>query len=548
MKRITLFLLSMVLLLQLTACGGNPSPNESTGGSDPANQETATDGSVLRIGCTIDHTTFNLFDQGGAYGKLNLERFGQQPLVGMDENGELTPGFFETFEINDANDTVVFTFPTDAKFHDGTTITLEDVLFSMESWMDKWKGRGYNVTVTDSAEGTITCQLDTPSAYAWLSYGAGQCYIAPYHVWEKVEGDYSSYVGEDAHIGAGPYRFVSYDEAAQVSCYEAFEDYYWGEQTIEKVELHSYSSPENLVMAIKNGEIDAMYTYASPIASTLIGTLEGAEDVETGGSNYSGNYQLTFGFNAYPTNEQSFREAVYYALDYDLLATTIGGNEAVPAHRGMIPQGNKGYVDGYPVNERDLEEAGRILDEAGYLDVDGDGIRDDQNGQPMTVSILPQSGKNGMMSRLAEVIMNNLADVGIQCAMDEDAMRNKDIFNQRTKVDKNYQLYVGYTTPGVADYRTSAFYILPEPYYQSGTFDDSDYVAAYQALQNAKNTEEYGIAAAEIQAINAEKFPLIALAWEQAYFPYRTDRFAGWENWPSTGVINQDTWFQVTLQ
>ena len=212
----------MVLLLQLTACGGNPSPNESTGGSDPVNQETATDGSVLRIGCTIDHTTFNLFDQGGAYGKLNLERFGQQPLVGMDENGELTPGFFETFEINDANDTVVFTFPTDAKFHDGTTITLEDVLFSMESWMDKWKGRGYNVTVTDSAEGTITCQLDTPSAYAWLSYGAGQCYIAPYHVWEKVEGDYSSYVGEDAHIGAGPYRFVSYDEAAQVSYYEAF--------------------------------------------------------------------------------------------------------------------------------------------------------------------------------------------------------------------------------------------------------------------------------------------------------------------------------------
>ena len=62
--------------------------------------------------------------------------------------------------------------------------------------------------------------------------------------------------------------------------------------------------------------------------------------------------------------------------------------------------------------ERDLEEAGRILDEAGYLDVDGDGIRDDQNGQPMTESILPQSGKNEMMSRLAEVIMNNLADVG----------------------------------------------------------------------------------------------------------------------------------------
>ena len=49
-------------------------------------------------------------------------------------------------------------------------------------------------------------------------------------------------------------------------------------------------------------------------------------------------------------------------------------------------------------------------------------------------------------------------------------MRNEDIFDQRTQVDKNYQLYVGYMHPGVADYRTSAFYILPEPYYQSGDF------------------------------------------------------------------------------
>ena len=529
-KRVVSILLSSVMVLSLGICGkAEEKPQEE----------------VLRIGCTIAHSNFNVFDQGGAYGKLNLECFGQQPLIGMDENGELTPGFFETFEINDANDTVVFTYPTDAKFHDGTTITLDDVLFSMDSWMEKWKGRGYNVTVTDSAEGTITCTLDTPAAYSWLSYGAGQCYIAPHHVWENVTEDYKSYVGEDAHIGAGPYKFISYDEAAQVSYYEAFEDYYWGEQTIDKVELHSYASPENLVMAMKNGEIDAMYTYAGPIPSTLIGVLDGVENVDPGKSDYSGNYQLTFGFNMEPTKDQKFREAVYNALDYDLLAITIGGNEAVPAKKGMIPQGNKGYKDGFPVNKRDLEEAKELLDTAGYKDIDGDGIREDVNGQSMQVSILPQSGKNEMMARLAEVISQNLSEIGIQCVLDEEAMRNEDIFNQRTRVDKNYQLYVGYTTPGVADYRTSAFYILPEPYYQSGTFNDEEYVTAYQELQNAKNTEEYTKAAEKIQNINAEKLPLIALAWEKAYFPYRTDHFEGWDTWPSTGVINQETWFTV---
>lgn len=86
---------------------------------------------------------------------------------------------------------------------------------------------------------------------------------------------------------------------------------------------------------------------------------------------------------------------------------------------------------------------------------------------------------------------------------------------------------------------------MPEPYYQSGTFNDDGYVTAYQELQNAKNTEEYSKAAEKIQNINAEKLPLIALAWEKAYFPYRTDCFEGWDNWPSTGVINQETWFTV---
>lgn len=547
MKRILTLLLIALMVVQLAACsGGTETPaTDDAGTSDVSIQ---TEEAVLRIGTTATHTTFNLFDQSGAYGKLNLERFGQEPLIGMDETGEITPGFFQTYEINDENNTVVFTFPTDAKFQDGTTITLEDVLFSMESWMSKWKGRGYNVEVTDSDEGTITCTLDANSAYSWLSYGAGQCYIAPYHIWKDVEGDYAKYTGDDASIGAGPYRFVSYDEAAQVSYYEAFEDYYLGAPTIKKVELHSYSSPENLAMAIKNGEVDAMYNYASPIPSTIIDVLRDVDNVDVGQSNYSGNYQLTFGFNAQPTADQAFRDAVYYALDYTLMATTIGGSEAVPAHKGMIPAGNKGYVDGYPVNTRDLEQADTILDEAGYLDVNGDGIREDKNGNTMVVSILPQSGKNEMMSRLAEVVINNLADVGIQCALDEEAVRNDDIFKQRTQVDKNYQLYVGYTTPGVADYRTSAFYILPEPYYQVGTFDDPDYVNAYIDLQAANDLEAYNAAVARIQEINAEKVPLIALAWEQSYFPYRTDRFTGWENWPSTGVINQDTWFTVTAK
>jgi len=537
-KRIIALLLCLMMLVSLCAC---------TSKQDKKNEE-----AVLRIGTLAEHSGFNLFSQGGAYGKLNLERFGQEPLIGMDETGEITPGFFQKYDINEENNQVVLTFPTNAKFHDGTTITVDDVLFSMDAWNKMWKNRGYNVTVTDHTDSTITVSLDTNSAYSWLSYGAGQCFIAPKHVWENVEGstssEYANYTGEDAVIGAGPYKFVSYDEEAGVSYYEAFEDYFNGAPNIKYVELHSYANAETLCMALKTGEIDAMYAYANPVSSTVIDVLRGVDNVDIGQSDYTGNYQLVFGFKAEVTSDQAFRDATYYALDYELLATTIGGEEATVAHKGMIPASNKGYVDTYPLNERNLEKANQILDEAGYLDVDGDGIREDKEGKKMVVSILPQSGKNGMMTRLAEVMIGNLKDVGVVVEIDEEAVRNTDIFNQRTKVDQNYQLYVGYTTSGVADYRTSAFYVLPKPYYQSGTFDDPEYVAAYQELQAANNIEAYNTAVAKIQKINAEKLPLIALAWEKAYFPYRTDTFSGFDNWTSTGVINQDCWWVINAK
>ena len=39
-----------------------------------------------------------------------------------------------------------------------------------------------------------------------------------------------------------------------------------------------------------------------------------------------------------------------------------------------------------------------------------------------------------------------------------------------------------------------------------------------------------------------------ALCWERAFFPYRTDRYEGFSNWNSWGVINTETWYHVTAK
>ena len=71
-------------------------------------------------------------------------------------------------------------------------------------------------------------------------------HLMPEHIWGKVENP-AEYGGEDMSIGCGPYRLVSKDADAQISYYEAVEDFPLGELTVDKVELHSYDNQARCV-------------------------------------------------------------------------------------------------------------------------------------------------------------------------------------------------------------------------------------------------------------------------------------------------------------
>lgn len=210
---------------------------------------------------------------------------------------------------------------------------------------------------------------------------AGYFYVQPKHIWENIDAP-KDYRGEDAVIGCGPYRFVSLDEDAQTSYYEAVSDTYLGrEVTVKKVSLRSFDSNDALVMALRNGEIDAMYSYASPIPATMASSITGVEHVEPGMSDNTGSYMIMFGFRKGPTDDLNFRKAVTLSLDYELLADAIGGEDArYPV--GVIAPPNLGYDETLPKLEQNLEAAKAALDEGGYLDVDGDGYREMPDGSP----------------------------------------------------------------------------------------------------------------------------------------------------------------------
>ena len=78
-----------------------------------------------------------------------------------------------------------------------------------------------------------------------------------------------------------------------------------------------------------------------------------------------------------------------------------------------------------------------------------------------------------------------------------------------------------------------------------GTCNVEAFNDAYYAMAGSASTEEYLENYATLQQVAADNMVMLALAWDACYFPYRTDKYEGWINFPGYGVINNQTWYTV---
>lgn len=559
-KYIIPFLLILCLLVStLSACA----PSKDTGGlSDDQSENTNQESSLeeesknvehLIIGSTAGNTTFNATTQTDIFGRMNYNVFTQGNFVYRDENNILQPYFFRTFDLSDDGMKINFTVPTDAIWHDGQPVTSEDILFTFDFMRDvKKAGSLQNLTtVNQLSEDEYEMIFSKPDAYYWINSSAGNnsCVFAK-HIWENIE-DPGQYTGLDAAIGCGPYKLVSNDIDAQSSYYEAVpENDYVGPITVDAVTLQTYSGEDTLMMAMMNGEVDAMFNYANPIDSTIIDTMQNVTDIDLGESPYAGNYQMTYGMERAPGNDIAFRKAVQMGLDYTQLATTINGDYGKTPGVGIIPPTSKGHDASLPMLSQDIEKANSMLDEAGYLDIDGDGWRESPDGSKLLVLVTPQYSKSqDLLNRIADVVMANVGKMGIQTIIDEESKANSEVW-EANMIDGKYDLFIGYTTSGMAAYSTSFRYFLAdakegETTWIWGTYHNDDYRDTYFAMTEAISEEDYISNVRKLQNMAAEETFAQALCWETAFFPYRTDKYTGWTNYPSWGAVNARTWHDL---
>lgn len=317
------------------------------------------------------------------------------PLISMNADGTLAPCLADSWEISE--DGLVYTFhlKEGVKFHDGSAMTAEDVVFTFDLSSQNTTGKALIINYDHSQvidEKTVAVHLTEPFAPFLNGIASRAAYIISKAHYEAVGAD--GYLEQP--IGTGAYKFVSALRGDTVTL-EAFEDYFGGAAPIKKVEIKIMTDTTTQTIALESGDVDAIL---SPSISSCIKLDEGA-GVTWDSSPSAGRVSMLLSENnGQPGKDKNFRKAVQSAINKsDIIEGATEGYAAqldidiCPAY-SAVPQG-------YQTVAYDVEKAKEYLAASGY------------NQEPF--EIIVQSGTE--IETAAQIIQAQLMEAGINCTI-----------------------------------------------------------------------------------------------------------------------------------
>lgn len=365
----------------LSACGGGSGSPAGNGGG-AAGEETAGvrssappgESAAAESGTGKDQVVIGFTEVPSNYDPLNGFSYGVQilysALVQTDKEMNVIPDLAE-YAISEDALTYTFTLRDDVKFSDGSPLTAQDVVFSFETARDNVTNIDLSMMEDITADGqTVTITLTHPlSTFIITVASVGIVPRAAY--------------GEDfpTHpIGSGPYRLAQYDVDQQFIL-EA-NDYYYGEAPgIRRVIFLKMADEDTRLLAARSGQVDITLTSAAIAAGMEIDgyRLLAEETVDNMGfvmpvvpdTGEINQYGSPVGNNV--TCDIALRKALAYGIDRQRICEEALNGYATPSYseNDGMPWSNPESVIDY-----DLDYAVSLLEGAGWVDADGDGVRE----------------------------------------------------------------------------------------------------------------------------------------------------------------------------
>jgi peptide/nickel transport system substrate-binding protein len=507
--------------------------------------------SVLRIGIiTQPDSTSPFIDTLAAFDIINNSVYND--LIEYDDSLYPVGGLAKDWSVSEDGLVWTFNLREGIKWSDGEDFNADDVVWTYTALIEGEYPQSVQLTGITKCEKVdeYTVKLYTENPKADMeSMRVG---MVPEHIYgDKSLEDLHTFA-EDSPVGTGPFKLVEWEDG-QFLKFEVNENYFKGAPHIDGIVYVVFANVDTLMLALIKGEVDA----TTSVSSTQVERLEQNPDVEVVKA-LGRNFQ-ELGFNCWDSPESKgnplilnpkIRLACDYAMNKEEIVEIALNGLGTPG-TSLIPP-SVGDWHWYPGDEKHNygpEKAKQILEEAGYIDTDGDGIREDGEGNKLDFRFAVISSYGEAYVKASLIIQKNLQDIGINTnitTMDGGAQSDL-IYKQNFDTD----MYI-WGWGAEFDPALKLSVLLTE---QIGKRSDcfwsnEDYDELYKIQVNQVDREERLKTVHEMQRIVYEEAPYIILYYPDAVEAYRTDKFEGWTRVPEgignvISQVNKSTFLSI---
>ncbi|MYA83454.1 MAG: hypothetical protein F4155_14330 [Acidimicrobiales bacterium] len=521
--------------------------------ADEFSYEVGTHGGALTLATISEPLTLNLAlsNDAGSSNVLGYLFEGLTETSWLDD--EVEPLLAESWERSDDGLRWVFRLRDDVRWHDGTPFTAHDVDFTFNRVIynddfnassrgtfefrylnDDGEWETSKMTVAALDDHTVEFVLPQPFAPFLRSMGTS---IYPKHIFEApiTAGTFTEFWNIDTDpseiVGTGPFTIGEYTPEERVVFKR--NPHYW-QTDADGQQLPYLDQVVHIVVPDLASEL-ALFRDGTADFHGVLGEeyalLEPLQEDENFALHRRGpGFGTTFlTFNQNPRSNDAgepfvdpaklhwfgnvnFRQAVAHTLDKAAMIDGVQHGLGYEQWSSVSPAAGDFHnpdVRRYPY---DIDRANDLLDDLGWIDTDGDGIREDDLGNPISFTLVTNKG-NAVRQAATEIIRDGMAEAGLDVTY--EAIEFRDLVSQLTTTYDWEAMVIGFTGgsdpySGIGLWHSSQSLHLWHPFQDEPATDweaeiDRLYIEASQELDHDKRVRLYR----EAQAIAAANVPLI---------------------------------------
>jgi len=334
-------------------------------------------------------------------------------LLKYDNRGNLTPDLAESYQISENGLEYLFTLKKDIKWHDGHTLTVDDIIFTIKILQNNDYGSIQRINwqgIETEKVNDLIIKIKLKNKYAQFLSNT-TLGILPKHLWENVKPGLFTLSELNLNpIGSGPYKLkrIGKDSQGIARSYEltASEEYYDGQPFIKNITFRFYDSADQLISAYNNNNIQGL-GFISP---EKLKDIKFAQRIHLKQIKLPRYYASFFNQNQSKIlADKNVRLALNYGTDKSELIEKVLKGNGLAINSPLLKEFTENDV--LQKFKFDKEFAKQILENSNWKDTDGNGTRE-KDSQELVIRITTSNVPE--LIKVADILKKQWEELGFK--------------------------------------------------------------------------------------------------------------------------------------